>query len=129
MVNSFPKEILDLISKDKVAEILDFHRSGDQVFQIGEKYILKVSSNIIGLREEKKRNDRLWKVQLAVPFRNATTAENLIRENKISYNAVIVGDWVMFNTYCENQKQSSKMAEICKVVGGKISEYESKAIF
>ena len=84
---------------------------------------------IVKFVEEKKRKDRLWKVELAVPFRSATTAENLIRENKISYNAVIVGDWVMFNTYCTTQKQSSKMAEICKVVGGKISVYESKAVF
>ena len=96
--------------------------------------VIVALSNLVGVFvvkyvEEKQRKDRLWKVELAVPFRNATTAENLIRENKISYNAVIVGDWVMFNTYCENQKQSSKMAEICKVVGGKISAYESKAIF
>lgn len=98
------------------------------------KVIVVALANLVGVFvvkyvEEKKRKDRLWKVELAVPFRNATTAENLIRENKISYNAVIVGDWVMFNTYCENQKQSSKMAEISKVVGGKISAYESKAVF
>lgn len=98
------------------------------------KALITAGANLIGvfvvkLIEEKKRKDRLWKVELAVPFRSATTAENLIRENKISYNAVIVGDWVMFNTYCENQKQSSKMAEISKVVGGKISAYESKAVF
>ena len=96
--------------------------------------VIVALSNLVGVFvvkyvEEKKRKDRLWKVELAVPFRSATTAENLIRENKISYNAVIVGDWVMFNTYCTTQKQSSKMAEICKVVGGKISAYESKAVF
>ena len=96
--------------------------------------VIVALSNLIGVFvvkyvEEKKRKDRLWKVELAVPFRSATTAENLIRENEISYNAVIVGDWVMFNTYCTTQKQSSKMAEVCKVVGGKISAYESKAVF
>ena len=96
--------------------------------------VIVALSNLVGVFvvkyvEEKKRKDRLWKVELAVPFRSATTAENLIRENEISYNAVIVGDWVMFNTYCTTQKQSSKMAEICKVVGGKISAYESKAVF
>lgn len=98
------------------------------------KALITAGANLIGvfvvkLIEEKKRKDRLWKVELAVPFRSTTTAENLIRENEISYNAVIVGDWVMFNTYCTTQKQSSKMAEICKVVGGKISAYESKAVF
>jgi hypothetical protein len=96
--------------------------------------VIVALANLVGVFvvkyvEEKKRKDRLWKVELAVPFRSATTAENLIRENEISYNAVIVGDWVMFNTYCTTQKQSSKMAEICKVVGGKISAYESKAVF
>ena len=84
---------------------------------------------VVKLVEEKKRKDRLWKVELAVPFRSIATAENLIIENKIPYNAIVVGNWVMFNTYCENQAQSSKMAEICKVVGGKISAYESKAVF
>ncbi len=96
--------------------------------------VIVALANLVGVFvvkyvEEKKRKDRLWKVELAVPFRSATTAEDLIRENEISYNAVIVGDWVMFNTYCTTQKQSSKMAEICKVVGGKISAYESKAVF
>lgn len=96
--------------------------------------VIVAGANLVGVFvvkyvEEKKRKDRLWKVELAVPFRSATTAENLIRENEISYNAVIVGDWVMFNTYCTTQKQSSKMAEISKVVGGKISAYESKAVF
>lgn len=98
------------------------------------KALITAGANLVGvfvvkLIEEKKRKDRLWKVELAVPFRSATTAENLIKENEISYNAVIVGDWVMFNTYCTTQKQSSKMAEICKVVDGKISAYESKAVF
>ena len=98
------------------------------------KALITAGANLVGvfvvkLIEEKKRKDRLWKVELAVPFRSATTAENLIRENKISYNAVIVGDWVMFNTYCTTQKQSSKMAEIAKIMGGKISAYESKAVF
>jgi hypothetical protein len=96
--------------------------------------VIVALANLVGVFvvkyvEEKKRKDRLWKVELAVPFRSATTAENLIRENEISYNAVIVGNWVMFNTYCENQKQSSKMAEISRLVGGKISAYESKAVF
>lgn len=96
--------------------------------------VIVALSNLIGVWvvkyvEEKKRKDRLWKVELAVPFRNATTAENLIRENEIPFNAVVVGNWVMFNTYCTTQKQSSKMAEISRVVGGKISAYESKAVF
>lgn len=98
------------------------------------KMLVVAIANLIGVFvvkyfEEKKRKDRLWKVEMAVPFKQGCTAENLIRESNIPYNVIIVGEWVMFNTYCETQKQSSKMAEICKVVGGKISAYESKPIF
>lgn len=98
------------------------------------KVIVVALANLVGVWvvkyvEEKKRKDRLWKVELAVPFAKADNTADLIADNEIPFNAVVMGDWVMFNAYCENQKQSSKMAEICKVVGGKISAYESKAIF
>ena len=84
---------------------------------------------IVKFVEEKKRKDRLWKVELAVPFGKADSTAELIGDNKIPFNAVIVGEWVMFNAYCNTQKQSSKMAEIAKIMGGKISAYESKAVF
>jgi hypothetical protein len=79
--------------------------------------------------EEKKRKDRLWKVELAVLGEKATIARDLIEQADIPMNYFWVGDWVMFNAYCENQAQSSKMAEIGRVVSGKISAYESKAVF
>ncbi len=96
--------------------------------------VIVALSNLIGVWvvkyvEEKKRKDRLWKVELAVPFAKADNTAELIADNEIPFNAVVVGDWVMFNAYCETQKQSSKMAEIGKLVGGKISAYESKPIF
>ena len=97
--------------------------------------VIVALSNLVGVFvvkyvEEKKRKDRLWKVELAVlGGEKATIAKSLINQADIPMNYYWVGDWVMFNVYCENQKQSSKMAEICKAVGGKISAYESKAIF
>lgn len=98
------------------------------------KALVTAGANLIGvfvvkLIEEKKRKDRLWKVELAVLGEKATIARDLIEQADIPMNYFWVGDWVMFNAYCENQAQSSKMAEICKVVGGKISAYESKAVF
>jgi hypothetical protein len=99
------------------------------------KALITAGANLVGvfvvkLIEEKKRKDRLWKVELAVlGGEKATIARDLIEQADIPMNYFWVGDWVMFNAYCENQAQSSKMAEICKVVGGKISAYESKAIF
>lgn len=96
--------------------------------------VIVALANLVGVFvvkyvEEKKRKDRLWKVELAVPFGKADSTAELIGDNEIPFNAVLVGEWVMFNTYCETQKQSSKMAEIAKIMGGKISAYESKPIF
>lgn len=110
------------------------------VYMNSDEMSLAVRALIVGLSnlfgvwvvkyfEEKKKKDRLWKVELAVPFGKADSTAELIGDNKIPFNAVIVGKWVMFNAYCETQKQSAKMAEICKIMGGKISAYESKPIF
>ena len=41
-------------------------------------------------------------------------------------NYIEVGKWLMFNCYCERQKQTSAMVAIAKEYNGKISAYESK---
>lgn len=110
------------------------------VFMNSDEMSLWVRALVVGLAnlfgvwvvkyfEEKKRKDRLWKVELAVPCEKLDIADRLISEAEIPYNVMIVGEWIMFNAYCETQKQSAKMAEICKIVNGKISAYESKPIF
>lgn len=48
----FPNEIKNLIKNYNVTEIVDFHRSGDTVYSIGNKYILKVSDDVKRLEEE-----------------------------------------------------------------------------
>ena len=48
----FPIEINKIIDENKIIEIVDFHRSGDNVYSINDKYILKVSENIERLKNE-----------------------------------------------------------------------------
>ena len=98
------------------------------------KVIVVALANLVGVWvvkyvEEKKAKDKLWKVELAVPCCKYEIADRLIADSKIPYNVMLVGDWVMFNAYCETKADTHKMAEISKLVGGKISAYESKAIF
>ena len=47
-----PLIIEDLIKDLEMVEITDFHRSGDLVFSIGNKYILKVSEELARLQQE-----------------------------------------------------------------------------
>ena len=98
------------------------------------KMVVVALANLVGVWvvkyvEEKKAKDKLWKVELAVPCDKLDIADRLIQDSKIPYNAMFVGDWVMFNAYCETKADTHKMSEVAKMVGGKISAYESKAVF
>lgn len=52
----FPNEIMNLIRGMEIYEIVDFHRSGDSVYSIEDRYILKVSGNAAKLREEYEKD-------------------------------------------------------------------------
>ena len=52
----FPYEIMKLIGDMEWSEIVDFHRSGDEVYSVGNKYILKVSDKVSRLREEYEKD-------------------------------------------------------------------------
>ena len=51
--------INEYIKDKKKTLITDFHVSGDEVYNIEDKYILKVSTNINRLKHEKDFNDLL----------------------------------------------------------------------
>ena len=57
----FPVKIEQIIDNLHVTEIVDYHRSGDNVYQIANKYILKVSSNITRLQNEQQKDDWISK--------------------------------------------------------------------
>lgn len=52
----FPNEIMNLIRGMEIYEIVDFHRSGDSVYSIEDRYILKVSECVARLREEYEKD-------------------------------------------------------------------------
>lgn len=83
---------------------------------------------IIKFVEEKARKDKLWKVELAVPFDKADYVIHALGE-VVPYNYNYLGKWCVFNCYCATQDQSRTVAEMAKRCGGKISAYESKTIF
>lgn len=51
-----PKEISKIIGNLQVTEVVDYHRSGDNVYTVGEKYILKVSNNVDRLKTEYEKD-------------------------------------------------------------------------
>lgn len=84
---------------------------------------------LIKLVEEKARKDKLWKVEMAIPKgTNLAVLKNRIEWCGVHCNYIEVGQWVMFNCYCEKQEQTKAMITIAKEFNGKISAYESKSL-
>ena len=75
----FPEEINKIIGNLSVAEITDFHRSGDKVYKIDDKYILKVSTNILRLQNEQQKD--AWASQYIV----APKPIQFVIENDVAY--------------------------------------------
>ena len=83
---------------------------------------------VIKLIEEKGRKDKLWKVEMAVQKAYSGYVIHHLRTAKIPHNYQYVGNWVMFNCYCQKQCDTLVVQKLCKEYEGKISAYESKGL-
>lgn len=81
---------------------------------------------LIKLVEEKAKKDKLWKVEVAIA-KEYTQDMHYILET-IPHNYTQVGNWTMFNCYCETQEDTKLVVEVAKMYRGKISAYESKPL-
>lgn len=80
---------------------------------------------VIKLIEEKSRKDKLWKIEAT--FHKEHLAE--IEKNvAISHNYINIGDYVIFNFYSENQRQSAIIKDIVKKYNGKYFVSETKIL-
>ena len=80
---------------------------------------------LIKLVEEKAKKDKLWKIEVAVPCVKTVEFHHLLN---IPHNYMQVGEWTMFNCYCNTQNDSKTVVELAKKYNGKISAYESKPL-
>ena len=75
---------------------------------------------IVKLVEEKKRKDKLWKVEATIPHTNTDQLHYELKVRNIPHNFIEdVGQYTVFNIYCETQKESA----IAKVV---LDQYHAK---
>ena len=75
---------------------------------------------IVKLLEEKKRKDKLWKVEATIPSTNTDQLHYELKVRNIPHNFIEdVGQYTVFNIYCETQKESA----IAKVV---LDQYHAK---
>jgi hypothetical protein len=75
---------------------------------------------IVKLLEEKKRKDKLWKVEATIPHTHTDQLHYDLKVRGIPHNFIEdVGQYTVFNIYCETQKESA----IAKVV---LNQYHAK---
>lgn len=93
--------------------------------------IVTFLTNIIGVYLamfilEKSRKDVLWKVEVTVKHEVAEELHQRMAEVPHSY--IIVGKNVLFNFYCETQKESAMVKAIVKEYDAKYFVAESKRL-
>lgn len=105
-------------------------------FPMWQKCLITFGCNMIGVfvvkyGEEKARKDKLWKVEMALPNNKNIVPQNLeysMSTQGIPCNYQLLGDYWIFNCYCETQEQTQFVHDMCKSFDGKISAYESKPL-
>lgn len=102
-------------------------------FDLWLKIAITAVANFVGVWivkyiEQKSRKDKLWKVEMAIPLENAERVIDIMNGTVIPHNYNFLGNWCVFNCYCETQERSKAVVEMAKKYGGKISAYESKNV-
>jgi len=88
-------------------------------------------ANLIGVYvvkfiEEKKRKDKLWKVEMTVNKKYFNAVHTNLKD--VSHSYIELGNNVLFNFYCENQKESLKVKNIVNQYKAKYFVAESKIL-
>lgn len=94
------------------------------------KVVVVGGANLIGvwivkLLEEKSRKDALWKIEATF---HKEYLEEIEKNVAISHNYIDIGNYVIFNFYSENQRQSAIIKDIIKKYNGKYFVSETKIL-
>lgn len=97
------------------------------------KIAVTAFANLVGVFvvkfvEEKKRKDKLWKVEVTIP---ADQANQMIEDCKyyhFTYNYVDIKKYFLFNFYCPTQQDSLNVKKLMKSYDAKYFVSESKIL-
>lgn len=79
--------------------------------------------------EEKRRKDKLWKVETSILSIDAEKVQGLLMQARLSFNYINgIGKYTIFNIFCGTQEQSTAVKEILKAFNAKYFVSESKIL-
>ena len=97
------------------------------------KCIIVGFCNLVGvyfvkLAEEKKRKDKLWKVEVAAPAEQQLEIDNALCKANVSFNGqtTATDDYTIYQVYCIDRKEFKKVSAIIKQYNLKSFVAESK---
>lgn len=102
-------------------------------FPMWQKCLITFVCNVIGvwivkLIEEKMRKDKLWEVKVTVPTKYSTAVDFDLKD--ISHNHITLNEkYTVFNFYCDTQKDTQKVIDICKQYDAKFFASECQKLF
>lgn len=99
------------------------------------KIVITAGANLIGVFvvkyvEEKKRKDKLWKVEATFAHGNGFIAilKRWAELNKISFNYIDIEKYFVVNFFCHTQSESTLVKEFIKRFNGKYFVSETKIL-
>ena len=97
------------------------------------KCIIVGFCNLVGvyfvkLAEEKKRKDKLWKVEVAAPAEQQLEIDNALCKANVSFNGqtTATDDYTIYQVYCIDREEFKKVSAIIKQYNLKSFVAESK---
>ena len=84
---------------------------------------------VVKIVEQKKRKDRLWKVECTIHEKWAYVLHFNLKSKNIPHNYIEgVGEYAIFNCYCATQKESIAVKELLDTYNAKYFVSESKTL-
>lgn len=95
------------------------------------KALIVALCNLVGVYvvkwiEEKARKDKLWLVKITVPAVEFQSIKNALNGYDIPFTFYDVTKYIVFDTYCNTQKETNLVTDLCKKHNGKAFAAENK---
>lgn len=95
------------------------------------KALIVALCNLVGVYvvkwiEEKARKDKLWLVKITVPAAEFQDVKTALDSYDIPFTYYDVKKYIVFNTFCETQKETNLVTDLCKKHNGKAFAAENK---
>ena len=81
---------------------------------------------VVKIVEIKNRKDKLWLVKITVNRQAANNVKLSLTKCDIPFTFYDVEKYYVFDCYCDTQKQTAEVIEICKAFNGKMFATENK---